>query len=163
MPATASLRRALVLVPLMLVTALVLTMVASAPADAGAAKRIQKVRHATRVAINQIGDPYVYGANGPGAFDCSGLTQFSARRAGLYLPRSSDAQYRYVRHIKKRNLRRGDYIFFHSGGNVYHAAIFLKRTHGRVKILHASQSGTPVKRDFTWTRSWYAGTLRPRR
>jgi cell wall-associated NlpC family hydrolase len=163
MPATASLRRALVLVPLTVIAALVLSMIASAPADAAVSLRERKIRHATKIAINQIGDPYVYGANGPGAFDCSGLTQFSARRAGLYLPRSSDAQYRYTRHIKRSNLRRGDYIFFHSGGNVYHAAIFLDRVNGRVKILHASRSGTPVKRDFTWTRSWYAGTLRPRR
>jgi cell wall-associated NlpC family hydrolase len=137
-------------------------MVASTPADA-LTRREHKVRHSTRVALNQIGDPYRCGANGPGAFDCSGLTQFAASRSGLYLPRSSDAQARYVRHIKKRNLRRGDYMFFYSGGSVYHVAIFLRRVDGRVRLLHASRSGTPVKRDFVWTRSWFAGTLRHRR
>ena len=88
---------------------------------------------------------------------------FSAKRAGLFMPRSSDAQYRHVRHIPKTNLRRGDYMFFHNGGNVYHVAIFLQRVNGRVQLLHASRSGTPVKRDFAWTQSWFAGTLRYRR
>ncbi len=162
MPAFAALRRAFVLVPLMIASALVLSLVASTPADA-ATKRERKVRHATKVALNQIGDPYRYGANGPGAFDCSGLTQFAARRANMYLPRSSDAQARYVRHVKKRNIRRGDYMFFHSGGNVYHAAIFLGRRNGDVRLLHASRSGTPVKRGKAWTNSWFAGTLRTRR
>jgi cell wall-associated NlpC family hydrolase len=143
----------------MLVAALVLTMLATAPADA-VTKRERKVRHATRVAINQVGDPYRYGANGPNAFDCSGLTQFAAKRSDLYLPRSSDAQGRYVNRIKKSKIRRGDYMFFTSGGDVYHVAIFLKRRDGRVKLLHASRSGTPVKRDWAWTNSWYAGTIR---
>jgi cell wall-associated NlpC family hydrolase len=161
MPATAALRRAFVLVPFMLVAALVLTMVASAPADA-LTQRERKIRHSTKVALNQLGDPYRYGANGPHAFDCSGLTQFAAKRSDLYLPRSSDSQYRYVRHIKKRNIQRGDYMFFHSGGDIYHVAIFLGRRDGKARLLHASRSGTPVKRDYAWTRSWYAGTLRRR-
>ncbi|MGH3506872.1 MAG: C40 family peptidase [Nocardioidaceae bacterium] len=161
MPATAAMRRAFVLVPFMLVAALVITMVASAPADA-LTKRERKIRHSTHVALNQLGDPYRYGANGPNAFDCSGLTQFAAKRSEMYLPRSSDAQYRYSRHIKKRNIERGDYMFFHSGGDIYHVAIFLGRRDGKVRLLHASRSGTPVKRDTAWTRSWYAGTLRRR-
>ena len=90
------------------------------------------------------------------------VAKFAAKRSEMYLPRSSDAQYRYTRHIKKRNIERGDYMFFHSGGDIYHGAIFLGRRDGKVRLLHASRSGTPVKRDTAWTRSWYAGTLRRR-
>jgi cell wall-associated NlpC family hydrolase len=67
-----------------------------------------------------------------------------------------------VRRISKKNLRRGDLMFFHSGGDVYHEAIFLGRNHGKTWLLHASRSGTPVKRDPVWTSSWFAGTLRHR-
>jgi cell wall-associated NlpC family hydrolase len=108
------------------------------------------------------GDPYSYGAAGPRSFDCSGLTMFAYGKAGLYLPRSSDGQARFVRHIPKKNLHRGDFVFFHSGGHVYHVAIYLGRHHGARFILHAPHSGTVVQRDPIWTPSWYAGTLRHR-
>ncbi len=144
---------------------LVATMIAFAgSADASARQRRErKIDHAVQVARNQIGDPYVYGAAGPGAFDCSGLTMFAYARAGMSLPRSSDAQARAVRRIKRSNLRRGDLIFFHSGGNVYHVGIFMKRKDGRRIILHSSYSGRPVQRDPIWDNNWFAGTLRPRR
>jgi cell wall-associated NlpC family hydrolase len=131
-------------------------------ANAELSRREHKIYHAVRIARRQIGDPYVYGANGPGAFDCSGLTSFAFHRAGFRVPRTSDAQYDRVRHIKKRNVRRGDLVFFHSGGDVYHVAIYLKRKYGHRIILHAPYSGRTVQRDPIWTRSWWAGTLRNR-
>ena len=131
-------------------------------ADAALSHRERKIFHAVRIARRQIGDPYVYGANGPRAFDCSGLTSFAYHRAGLKMPRTSSAQYARVRHIKKRNIRRGDLVFFHSGGSVYHVAIYLKRKHGNRIILHSPHPGRSVQRDPIWTRSWWAGTLRRR-
>lgn len=124
--------------------------------------RNNKIRRGVRVARNQLGDPYRYGAAGPDAFDCSGLTSFAFGRAGINLPRSSDAQGAHVRRISKSRMKRGDLVFFHSGGGVYHVAIYLKRKHGERIILHASRSGTPVKRDPIWTSSWFAGTMRVR-
>ena len=164
MPALAALRR-LFVAPLALAIALALALsVTVLVPDAGAvaSKRARAIHRGLNVAIAQKGDPYVYGAEGPNAFDCSGLTMYSFGKAGLRLPRSSDAQYRYVRHIPKRKLRRGDLVFFHSGGSVYHVAIFLGRHGGKVWILHAPHTGTVVKRDPVWTSSWYAGTLRRR-
>ncbi|MBA2558425.1 MAG: C40 family peptidase [Propionibacteriales bacterium] len=162
MPATAAWRRLFAALPLLLAIALALPMFTVSTADAAMSRRERKIHHGVQVARNQKGDPYVYGAEGPNAFDCSGLTMYSYGKAGIYLPRSSDAQYRYVRHIKKSNIRRGDLMFFHSGGSVYHVAIFLGRHDGNTWLLHASRPGTPVKRDPAWTRSWYAGTLRHR-
>jgi cell wall-associated NlpC family hydrolase len=129
-------------------------------ADAARSHRESKIFHAVRIAKRQIGEPYVYGANGPGAFDCSGLTSYAFHHAGLRVPRTSDAQYDRVRHIRKRNIRRGDLVFFHSGGGVYHVAIYLKRKHGDRIILHSPRPGKTVQRDPIWTRSWWAGTLR---
>lgn len=162
MPAFAAWRRFFAALPILLVTTLTLTLLAAAPADAQRTKRERKIQNAVEVAINQLGDPYVYGYAGPDRFDCSGLMMFSFARAGLSLPRTTDAQYAAVRHIPKSKMRRGDLMYFHSGGNIYHTAIFLGRRDGRVWLLHASRSGTPVKRDPLWTSSWYGGTLRHR-
>jgi cell wall-associated NlpC family hydrolase len=125
--------------------------------------RDRKVHRGVRVAIRQKGDPYSYGAEGPGRFDCSGLTKFSFDRAGLYLPRTSSEQAHYVRRVHKRHVHRGDLVFFVSGGRVYHVGIYLGRHDGHRYILHAPHSGTVVKRSAIWTHHWFAGTLRDRR
>jgi len=110
----------------------------------------QQRLHAMKVALAQRGDPYRYGATGPGAFDCSGLTQFSYRRAGRSIPRTTDQQKAGLRAISKSDKRRGDIILFVSGGNAYHAAVYI----GNGRIVHASRSGTPVKVDPIWTSSY---------
>jgi cell wall-associated NlpC family hydrolase len=103
----------------------------------------------------------VYGAAGPNAFDCSGLVYYSYRRAGFrHIPRTSSQQARHSNRIKRRHLRRGDFVFFDNGGGVYHVGIYAGRRHGRRYVIHASRPGTPVKRDPIWTSSWFAGTLR---
>lgn len=162
MPEVISWRRLSVAVPFLLIAALVLAVFPLTPADAARDRRDRKIHHAVQIAVNQKGDPYVYGAAGPNAFDCSGLIMYAFGKAGVSLPRTSDAQGAAVRRIAKKNLRRGDLMFFASGGNVYHAAIFLGRNHGETWLLHASRSGTPVKRDPVWTSSWFGGTLRHR-
>jgi cell wall-associated NlpC family hydrolase len=163
MPASAVWRRLPAVIPTVVVAAIGLSVLAATPAAAHRTERERRIHQGLEVAIRQKGDPYVYGADGPGSFDCSGLTMFAYGRAGLYLPRSSDGQARFVRRIPKKNLRRGDFVFFHTrGGSVYHVAIYLGRRHGRRYVLHAPHSGTVVQRDRIWTRAWYAGTLRHR-
>lgn len=157
------LRRVLVL-PLLLASLVVAGTALEPPqAEAAAAAKLtraQKVMRGYKVATRQIGDPYRYGAAGPRSFDCSGLVYFSYRKAGFKMPRTSKAQYRHVRKIKKKNLRRGDFVFFHNSGGVYHVAIFVGRKNGRAVILHAPRSGTKVRREFAWTSTFLAGTLR---
>src|SRR5262245_55471606 len=87
------------------------------------AARVHKVHNAARIALRQIGDRYSYGAAGPNRFDCSGLMKYSFKKAGIKLPRTSSAQARKAHRIKKKNLRRGDLMFFTDGGGVYHAAM----------------------------------------
>jgi cell wall-associated NlpC family hydrolase len=136
----------------------------SSGADAAqrVSKREKKIFHAVRIARRQIGDPYNYGAEGPGPFDCSGLTHYAYRKAGIRMPRTSSGQYARVRHIKKRHIKRGDLVFFHGGGGVYHVGIYLKRKNGNRIILHSPRPGRTVQRDPIWTSSWWAGTLRRR-
>lgn len=121
-------------------------------AEAAVASRTtkdQRVR-AMKIALAQRGDPYRYGATGPGSFDCSGLTMYAYGRVGRRLPRTTDQQKAGLRPIRKRDRSRGDIIIFVNGRDAYHAGIYL----GRNRIVHASRSGTPVKVDRIWTSSY---------
>jgi cell wall-associated NlpC family hydrolase len=133
----------------------------SAPAEA-ASQRARKIHAAVEVARHQKGDEYRYGASGPRRFDCSGLVQFSYGRAGLQLPRSSGEQASVARRIKRRAMRPGDLMFFHTRrGRVYHVAIFTGWTrHHRRRMVHAASPGTRVRTSVPWTQRWYPGTLR---
>lgn len=150
-------------VPAQLLLVLVMAfglLLASPVGDAHAATRGKKVLNGTQVALRQLGDPYRYGAAGPNAFDCSGLIYYSYRKAGLSVPRTSSTLANASRRIAKKNLKRGDLMFFHNGGRVYHVGVFLGRKNGKVRMLHSPSTGSRVSRTTPWTSSWYAGTLR---
>lgn len=113
---------------------------------------------AVTFALAQVGEPYVYGAAGPNSWDCSGLTMVSWRTAGVYLPRSSKAQYAYVGKVPYSALRRGDLIFFgtnREASRVYHVTMYI----GNNMIVEAPRPGYTVKtRDY---RLWNTGNLMP--
>ena len=120
-------------------------------AEAATTRTTAKQRlRAMRVALAQRGDPYRYGAAGPDAFDCSGLTKFSYGRVGRSIPRTTDQQKAGLRAVAKSAKRRGDIILFTVAGNAYHAAVYIG--HGR--IVHASRPGTPVRVARIWTTSY---------
>ena len=139
MPTALPLRR-LVMLP---VLALALTLAATVlgPVPGASAASAHRVQRASVIAIHQIGDRYRYGAAGPNSFDCSGLVQYSFRKAGIRLPRTAAAQARRAHRISKSKLRRGDLMFFSDGGHVFHAAIFLRWHRGRAQMVHAPGSG----------------------
>jgi cell wall-associated NlpC family hydrolase len=87
----------------------------------------------------QIGDPYVWGAGGPNAFDCSGLTQYAYAAAGISLPHSSSMQSTMGVPVSRSQLQPGDLIFFYSP--VSHVGMYI----GNGQMVHASTSGVPVK------------------
>lgn len=118
------------------------------------AARVRLGKRAVAKARTRAGSPYVYGATGPHAFDCSGLTQWVYGKLGKRLPRTSDAQAGAVRRV--RHPRRGDLVFFHSGGDVYHVGIYA----GRHQIWHASRPGHPVAKDPIWSSSVFYGRVR---
>jgi cell wall-associated NlpC family hydrolase len=116
-------------------------------------KRYQRV---LSVAKDQFGDPYVYGAAGPSAFDCSGYTLYVYRQAtGLSLPHRADSQYYRSTKISRSQARPGDLVFFHSGSSIYHAAIYA----GHGDVFHVSRPGTVVGRAPIWTSSVYFGRV----
>ena len=60
-------------------------------------------------------------------------------------------------------MQKGDLMFFHNGGNVYHVGIFTGwNGHRKRKILHSPRPGRRVNTTTVWTRRWFAGTVRRR-
>jgi cell wall-associated NlpC family hydrolase len=95
-------------------------------------------RTALRAAMTRIGRPYSMGAMGPQAFDCSGLTSWSMRRAGIRLPRTSFAQARIGSRVARSNLRPGDLVFFNTAGpGASHVGIAT----GRNSVVSATSRG----------------------
>ena len=126
-----------------------------------AARRLEtRILAAKQTALGQRGDAYSYGAVGPNAFDCSGLIYYSYRRAGLNVPRTSGAQAAYTRRVAKQDMRPGDLMFFHAGGSVYHAGIFLGYQNGQAMMVSSPRPGSSVQVSAAWTSSWFGGTLR---
>ena len=129
--------------------------------SADAATRGKRVKNALQVVKAQKGDPYQYGATGPSRFDCSGLIYYSYRKAGFTnVPRTSDGQASYADRISRKNMRKGDLMFFYDGGGVYHVAVFSGWKNGKRWMVHAPYGGKNVHRATPWTNRWYAGTLR---
>ncbi|WP_434742309.1 NlpC/P60 family protein [Micromonospora sp. SH-82] len=95
-------------------------------------------RTAIRVACAQIGKPYVFGSTGPNSFDCSGLTQYAYRAAGISLTHFTGAQWNEGRAIPRNEARPGDLVFFRS--DLSHVGIYL----GNDKMVHAARAGVPV-------------------
>jgi cell wall-associated NlpC family hydrolase len=120
-------------------------------------------RTAVAVALAQLGSPYVWGAEGPGTFDCSGLTSFAYAAAGVTIPRVSRAQfaaYAGMRSVDPLHLVAGDLVFFaDSSGNpgtIHHVGMYI----GRGMMVEAPHTGAVVRTSSIW-RSSYAGAVRP--
>ena len=93
---------------------------------------------AVDTALAQVGDPYVWGAGGPNAFDCSGLTQYAYSAAGVSLPHSSRSQSQMGSPVSVGDLQPGDLLFYYSPTS--HVAMYV----GNGKMVHASTSSKPV-------------------
>ena len=102
---------------------------------------VTKKRNAiVKLAKKEIGKPYVWGATGPSAFDCSGLTSYVYKNAAnKTLPRTTYGQITLGKNIpvSTKTLKKGDLLFW---GN-YHVAIYI----GHGKFVHAPAPGQNVK------------------
>jgi cell wall-associated NlpC family hydrolase len=115
------------------------TAAPAAVAVAPAAASNHSAQVAVDTALAQVGDMYVWGGAGPDKFDCSGLTQFAYKAAGVQLPHSSKTQSSLGRPVAKADLRPGDLVFFYSP--VSHVGMYI----GNGQMVHASTAGKPVK------------------
>jgi cell wall-associated NlpC family hydrolase len=110
----------------------------AAPASAAVVASSGGAQAAVNTAMAQLGDPYAWAGAGPNAFDCSGLTQFAWKAAGVNLPHSSAAQSRMGTPVNRADLRPGDLVFFYGTG---HVGIYI----GNNQVVHAPTTGDVVK------------------
>jgi cell wall-associated NlpC family hydrolase len=120
-------------------------------------------RRAVEVALAQLGSPYVWGAEGPATFDCSGLTSFAYAAAGVTIPRVSRAQfaaYAGMRPVDPAHLVPGDLVFFAdnpgSPSTIHHVGMYI----GNGLMVEAPHTGAVVRTSPIWRPS-YAGAVRP--
>ncbi|GGZ20278.1 hypothetical protein GCM10010387_11540 [Streptomyces inusitatus] len=113
----------------------------AAPGAVGAPAASSRAAAALGAARAAVGRPYVWGANGPSGFDCSGLTQWSYAQAGISLPRTSQAQRNAGRRVSLAEARPGDLITYRSDAS--HIAMYV----GNGQVLHAPYPGASVRYD----------------
>ncbi|MFE9215772.1 NlpC/P60 family protein [Streptomyces lavendulae] len=94
---------------------------------------------ALRYATAQIGKPYVWGAEGPGSFDCSGLTSKAWEHAGRSIPRTSQEQWAQLPRVPLDRLRPGDLVVYFPKAT--HVALYI----GDGKVIQAPRPGATVK------------------
>lgn len=104
-----------------------------------------KAKNIISLAKQKLGRKYVWGAVGQrGTFDCSGFTSYVYKKNGINIPRTSINQSKFGKFISRRNLKKGDLIFFdtskHRKGYVNHVGIYL----GNGKFIHASSAKKKV-------------------
>ncbi|MFI7011564.1 C40 family peptidase [Streptomyces sp. NPDC050145] len=93
---------------------------------------------AVEFATAQIGKPYVWGAEGPKSYDCSGLTSQAWAAAGRPIPRTSQEQWKQLKHIDVKDMRPGDLIIYHDDAS--HVGMYI----GDGAIVHAPRPGRSV-------------------
>jgi cell wall-associated NlpC family hydrolase len=109
---------------------------------------------AVHFAMAQIGKPYVYGAAGPGSYDCSGLTMAAWGAAGVGLPHSSSAQYGYGTHISPSQLQPGDLVFYYSP--ISHVGMYI----GNGMIVNAENPSAGIRVAPLYSMP-FVGAVRP--
>jgi peptidoglycan DL-endopeptidase CwlO len=109
---------------------------------------------AVSYAMAQVGDAYAYGATGPDAYDCSGLTMASWAQAGVALPHSSSAQYSSGPQVPASALQPGDLVFYYSP--ISHVGMYI----GNGMIVHAANPSTGVQTTGLYSMP-YSGAVRP--
>ena len=97
-----------------------------------------------RYAYAQLGKPYRWGAAGPDAFDCSGLTMMAWAQAGVSLPHSSRAQIGVGRQVTRDELQPGDLIYRYSP--ISHVSLYV----GNGQQISATHTGSTVKLQSAW-------------
>lgn len=127
---------------------------AGRPIDATSIPASGRAAAAIEYALAQVGDAYVWGATGPNAFDCSGLTMMAYAQADVSLPHSSRAQYGSGARVAKSDLQPGDLVFYYSP--ISHVGIYL----GNGLIVHAANPGAGVKVSDL-DEMPYTGAVRP--
>jgi cell wall-associated NlpC family hydrolase len=111
------------------------------------------------LALSMLGQPYRYGGNAPGGFDCSGLVQYAANGAGIRVPRTAREQLRAGLAVSRGDLRPGDLIFMHLEHKELHVGMVIDDRN----FVHAPSAGGQVRIDRLSAPPYEKGFLSARR
>ena len=106
---------------------------------------------AANVAKSMIGQPYRYGGQSPGGFDCSGLVWYSYKQVGVKTARTSKALRKQAKKISRKKMKAGDLVFFKGWIRAGHVGIYL----GNGLFVHAPSSGKRIKTDRLDSGYWF--------
>jgi cell wall-associated NlpC family hydrolase len=98
-------------------------------------------------AAKQKGKPYHFGADGPGSFDCSGLTKYVFSKFGITLPHLANSQRSHGTKVSRKNAKPGDLVFVMSGSHATHVAIYA----GNGMWWEAPHTGASVRKVKIWS------------
>lgn len=128
--------------------------------DALGLRPAPEAQQAVDMALDQLGNPYLWGATGPDAFDCSGLVQFSYAYAGVTLPRVSRDQWGAGEQVPLTELVPGDLLFWASDVSdpttIHHMGMYI----GQGLIVHAPRTGDVIRIAPVW-QDGLIGAVRP--
>jgi cell wall-associated NlpC family hydrolase len=131
------------------------TRVAAGLVDGSAGPVAATALEAVRIALAQLGKPYVFGAEGPSTYDCSGLVQYAYGHAGIAVPRTARPQYRASRPVPPSQLLPGDLLFFATDKSnwdtIHHVGIYL----GGGRMVHAPTTGDVVRIAPVWWAEYF--------
>ena len=105
---------------------------------------------AARIANSMIGQPYRYGGQSPGGFDCSGLVWYSYKKVRVNTARTSKELRKQAKKISRKKMKAGDLVFFKGWVRTGHVGIYI----GNERFIHAPSSGKKVKIDRLDTGYW---------
>lgn len=126
--------------------ALMRNRTASVPSSATQRKQ---ARVAVLFALAQVGKKYVFGATGPSAFDCSGLTMTAWAKAGVRFDHFSGSQYAQLTKVSRSEIKPGDLVFFYDVNE--HVGMYI----GGGQFVHASNPQRGIRID-SLTSDWYS-------
>ena len=119
-----------------------------------------KAQIAIDLALDQVGKAYVWAADGPDSFDCSGLTMFAWAKAGVHLYHHAQTQYDSLPHVLTSQVAPGDLVFYGTGTTgITHVAMYI----GTNRIVQAenTQVGVVISSFSSFWTSGYVGAARP--
>ena len=99
---------------------------------------------------SKLGCKYVWGGNGPCAFDCSGLAKFCHAQAGISIERTASAQSQRGKGVSINNLQPGDLVFFNYGSGVAHVGTYI----GGGQMIHSANENTGVIQSAVTSGYW---------
>lgn len=130
------------------------------PAEENASPVVTGVRNEIVASAKEhVGTPYVWAGNTPEGFDCSGFTSYVMKEHGESIARRAADQYQGAKKVKKKDVQKGDLVFFKNGSGISHVGIVISEKGEPLVMIHSSSSKgiiiTEVEKSEYWTKRLY--------